>query len=90
MEEIVDPGLEPQENVLELANLKACSVSRVYPEAIVLGADTTVCCEGQVLGKPRDDKDAYKMLKFLSGRTHEVISGVVLHQEIRKLTGEKL
>jgi septum formation protein len=86
VEEVVDPDLEPQESVLELANLKACSVSNCYPEAIVLGADTAVCCEGQVLGKPRDENDAYMMLKFLSGRTHEVLSGLILCQGIRKLT----
>lgn len=86
VEEVVDSDLEPHKNVLALADQKAGSVSMYYPEAIILGADTAVCCEGQVLGKPRDDKDAYQMLKLLSGRTHEVISGVVLRQEIRKLT----
>ncbi|CEO89339.1 Maf family protein [Syntrophaceticus schinkii] len=85
VEEVVDPGCVPQETAVQLANLKAHSVSRLYPEAIVLGADTAVCCEGRVLGKPRDIRDAYQMLKFLSGRTHQVVSGVVLCQESRKL-----
>lgn len=86
VEEVVDPGYMPQETVVKLADMKARSVSSCYPEAIVLGADTAVCCEGQVLGKPRDQKDAYMMLKLLSGRTHEVVSGVVLRQESQKLT----
>lgn len=85
VEEVVDPDLEPHKSVLALADQKTRSVSMCYPEAIVLGADTAVCCEGQVLGKPRDAQDAYQMLKLLSGRTHEVISGVVLRQEKRKL-----
>ncbi|HHV35485.1 MAG TPA: septum formation inhibitor Maf [Syntrophomonadaceae bacterium] len=86
VEEIIDPGLAPQETVVKLADRKARSVSSLYPEAIILGADTAVCCEGEILGKPRDQQDAYKMLKFLSGRTHEVVSGVVLRQESRKMT----
>lgn len=84
-EEVVAAGLMPQETVVKLAELKARSVSGLYPQAIVLAADTAVCCEGQILGKPRDERDAYRMLRLLSGRTHQVISGVVLCQESRKL-----
>ena len=82
VEEIVDSQLEPQEMVLKLAKLKAEAVAREYPEAIVLGADTIVCCEGRVLGKPRNREEAAKMLHFLSGRVHEVVSGVVLQRLI--------
>lgn len=89
VEEVIEPGFVPQETVVKLADLKARSVSKSYPEAIVLGADTAVCCEGQFLGKPRDEKDAWMMLKLLSGRTHEVVSGVVLRQESRKLSREE-
>ncbi len=45
---------------------------------IVLGADTVVCCDGEILGKPKDDKDAFKMIKKLSGKTHQVITGFCL------------
>jgi septum formation protein len=45
---------------------------------MVLGADTIVVCDGEVLGKPRDDGDAARMLRLLAGRTHQVITGVCL------------
>ena len=80
VEEIADSHLEPQELVLKLAKRKAQAVSREYPQAIVLGADTIVCCEGRVLGKPRNKEEAAEMLSFLSGRVHEVVSGVVLQR----------
>ncbi len=85
VEELVDPGCTPEETAIRLADLKAHSVSSLYPEAIVLGADTAVYCEGQLLGKPRDSSDAYQMITLLSGRTHQVISGVVLCQKSRKM-----
>jgi len=49
-------------------------------EAIILGADTTVVVDGQILGKPRDDAEAGEMLRCLSGRSHEVLTGVSLRQ----------
>ncbi len=85
VEEIPEPGLEKRELVLRLAGLKAGCVAGLYPRAIVLGADTAVCCEGQILGKPRDREDAVRMLRLLSGRIHEVITGLVLRQEITGL-----
>jgi septum formation protein len=45
---------------------------------VVLGADTTVVCDGQILGKPVDEADAARMLRLLSGKTHQVITGVAL------------
>jgi septum formation protein len=81
VEEIVDPGLKSSELVLQLADLKARSVARRYPSAVVLGADTVVCCAGQLLGKPQDRDDAVQMLQLLSGRVHDVVTGVVLRQE---------
>jgi septum formation protein len=61
-----------------LARVKALTVSRHLPEELVLGADTIVVLEGQILGKPRDPADASRMLRMLSGRQHEVITGVCL------------
>ena len=61
VDETADPLCQPQEIVLELAELKAESVSQHHPRAIVLGADTVVVCEGRVLGKPwtkRTGRDA--------------------------------
>lgn len=81
VEEVVEPGLENSELVIKLADLKASSIARLYPDAVVLGADTAVCCAGQLLGKPQDQEDAIQMLRLLSGRIHDVVTGVVLRQE---------
>jgi len=61
-----------------LAREKALAVSRLRPLDRVLGADTIVVVDGEILGKPRDGADAARMLRLLSGRTHEVITGVCL------------
>jgi septum formation protein len=61
-----------------LAREKALAVSRVRSRDFVLGADTIVTIDGLILAKPRDSADAIRMLRMLSGRTHEVITGVCL------------
>lgn len=64
--------------VRRLALTKAQTVAREFNEGLVLGADTTVLVEGEMLGQPRDDDDARRMLKLLSGNWHEVLTGVAL------------
>ena len=71
-------GEFPEKCAERLAREKALVVFRRRPEACVLGADTVVFVEGQILGKPRDATDAYRMLRLLSGRSHHVITGVCL------------
>jgi septum formation protein len=61
-----------------MAREKALAVARQRTNDIVLGADTIVVVESQILGKPRDAADAARMLRLLSGRAHQVISGVCL------------
>jgi septum formation protein len=61
-----------------LAREKARAVHKEYPEDFVLGADTIVVIDDTMLGKPRDDEDAARMLRLLSGKTHAVITGVCL------------
>ncbi|MCS7000311.1 MAG: Maf family protein [Bacteroidota bacterium] len=74
----------PRQYVEVLAQAKAAAVRRLHPESIVIGADTTVVLDGQVLNKPRDRDDAVRMLRLLSGRTHTVITGVcVLWQKVQ-------
>jgi septum formation protein len=63
---------------LRMASDKARAVSSRYPDAIVVGADTIVVCEGRILEKPVDVADARRMLTTLSGRTHTVITGFAL------------
>ncbi len=47
-------------------------------DTVIISADTVVVCDGEILGKPRDRDDAYRMLRMLSGRHHEVVSGIAL------------
>jgi septum formation protein len=68
---------EPAKDCAErLAREKALAVARLRPQDFVLGADTVVVVEGHILGKPSDAADAARMLRMLSGRTHQVITGV--------------
>lgn len=65
--------------VQELALLKASAAAKMvlgHKHAILIGADTVVCCGGTVLGKPKNQEDACRMLQMLSGRTHEVYTGI--------------
>jgi septum formation protein len=71
-------GEAPRACAERLAREKAHAVLRQQPGKLVLGADTIVIIEGVVLGKPRDEADATRMLRLLSGRTHQVITGVCL------------
>ena len=70
---------EPAAVVEELSAQKAGDVAKKYPpDVLVIGADTVVACMGQILGKPKDEKDAREMLTMLSGKTHQVYTGVTL------------
>ena len=72
------PGEGPQACAERLAREKALAVARQRPDDVVLGADTVVVVDGQILGKPLDFADASRMLRILSGRQHQVITGVAL------------
>lgn len=76
--ETLDAALPLAQALEALALAKARSVAARAPEALVLGADTIVCKEGVVLGKPADRAEAAEMLRALSGATHEVITAVAL------------
>ncbi len=69
---------EPEKLVQELSYRKAAAVAAHHPDSIVIGADTVVALDGVIMGKPTDEKDALKMLKLLSGRTHQVFTGVTI------------
>lgn len=68
----------PEEVTKELSRQKAEAVAKNIPDAIIIGADTVVSVDGEILGKPKDRAEAYDMLKRLSGRTHQVSTGVTL------------
>ncbi len=69
---------DPSQHVLELSQRKARDVARKVKQGIVLGADTVVVIDGQILGKPKDSQEAKKMLSQLSGKTHRVFTGLTL------------
>ena len=71
-------GESPEDYVLRLAREKAEAVAIHYPEGTVLGADTTVVINGQIIGKPIDLDDAVRMLTMLAGNWHEVLTGVAV------------
>ena len=89
--ELPDPGLEesfnpcrcdPKELVRSLAHLKADNVAKRLADTqeatIVLACDSIAVCRGEILGKPKDRNDAYRMLRLLSGSRHEVHTGMCL------------
>lgn len=76
------------ERVRELAKRKCAEVVARHPARMVLAADTLVCVDDEILGKPKNEADAARMLHLLSGRAHEVHTGVCLHLEDgRELSG---
>jgi len=68
----------PAEYVLKLAEAKAADVSEKYPDSWVIGADTIVVFENDILGKPRSRDDARRMLSRLSGQAHQVLTGYAI------------
>jgi septum formation protein len=70
-------GETPVQYAVRTAREKAESI-KTRPGAVILGADTVVAVEGSILGKPADEEDARRMLRLLSGKLHEVITGVCL------------
>ncbi|MCK9235264.1 MAG: Maf family protein [Acholeplasmataceae bacterium] len=84
IEETYDENLDPEEITMELAYQKAQGVSTLHPNDVVIGADTIVVFEGKILGKPKDEDEAKAMLTMLSGRYHEVYTGVAI------IKGEKI
>jgi septum formation protein len=77
------PGEDARALVRRVAAAKAGSVEGDDPADIILGADTVVVLDGVILGKPRDDRDAAAMLSRLSGRAHDVLTGIALRQGSR-------
>jgi septum formation protein len=78
------PGEKAEDYVRRLAREKAVAVAENYENALVLGADTIVLIDNQIIGKPKDLDDARRMLRLLSGRRHEVFTGVALVEKNSK------
>ncbi len=69
---------DPEELVKKLSRLKAGAVYGNNKDRTVIGADTVVSIDGRILGKPTDKDDAFAMLRMLSGKTHQVFTGVTI------------
>ncbi|CCO24870.1 Maf family protein [Maridesulfovibrio hydrothermalis] len=69
------PGLDPESYAIEMALLKAENVAAAYPDRFIIGSDTIVVRDNDILGKPSSHEDAFITLKSLCGRKHKVISG---------------
>ena len=79
VDESVEPGLPPADIVEQLSLRKAtAAANRAGPNDLIIAADTVVALDGNVLGKPRDEEDAFAMLSALSGREHHVYTGVTV------------
>ncbi|MBP1156591.1 MULTISPECIES: Maf family protein [unclassified Paenibacillus] len=83
VDETTEPGLTPEQIVEQLSGRKASAVYerckadlQELPEGIIIGSDTIVVLNEEILGKPKDEADAFRMLKSLQGREHHVYSGV--------------
>ncbi len=93
--EIIPPRIEedviwddPERRAVLLAELKGVEVQRNRPRSTIVAADTIVSCNGDILGKPGTDREAAGMMETLSGRSHQVITGVVLlHPPSHRITG---
>ena len=87
LDEAYLPGETPPEHAERLARDKALAIAGGRPEALVVGSDTIVVIDGEVLGKPRDRAHAVEMLMRLSGREHEVCTGIAVAHAARVESG---
>lgn len=79
-DETIPSGMTPEEAVMHLASIKAVAVAANHKDSFIIGADTVVILDGEILGKPKDSKEAKRMLQSLSGRTHAVCTGVAIRR----------
>lgn len=89
--EFADGELPAAELPLRNAEAKARAVAERFPDAVVIGADTVIIFDGRIIGKPHDPEDAFRTLSRLSGRTHEVVTGIALlrrRDNLRKVWSE--
>ena len=85
VDEILDEDLDVAGQVQDLAIQKACAVAELFPQETIIGADTIVVFGGKILGKPKNEEDAFNMLKSLSGRKHQVMTGVSIINKDKEL-----
>ena len=102
IDETMDPACSPAQEVARVSRLKAEAARRSLDD-IVIAADTIVVCKDQILGKPKDEADAFRMLRLLSGTDHQVMTGLtvlrgdsttvcteITHIHFRELTDQEI
>ena len=78
VDETVPEGLAPEKVPEFLSKMKAEKIALLHPNSLVIAADTIVCSQDKILGKPKDAREAQQMLSLLSGRAHRVLTGCTL------------
>ncbi|MBQ4040228.1 MAG: septum formation inhibitor Maf [Oscillospiraceae bacterium] len=90
-DELDAEGLSPAEAVAKIALGKAMSVAKLRDkDDLVIAADTLVCLDGELLGKPKDEDEAFEMLKKLSGNEHQVYTGIAVSQGAKHASGAEM
>ncbi len=84
VDESIPQGTAPENAVQQLAFRKAAAALEVYPDSIIFGSDTIVVHQGRLLGKPSSKEEAFEILSSLSGKTHEVYTGVCILSKERQ------
>jgi len=87
IDESIPDKLSGKDAAIYLANLKADAYSEeITAETILITADTVVCLNDTILGKPKDEKDAFEILQSLSGKEHKVITGVTVRSSVKQIS----
>lgn len=81
IDEIMDESLSIPDRLCKLASEKAKPIHDKYPTDIVIGADTVVCLDNNIIGKAKDKQDAYKILSSLSSQTHSVYTAIAIYNK---------
>jgi len=69
-------GMQPEDFVIHYSQKKAEAIQKIHTDSFIIGADTIVVLNNKIIGKPKNDEDAFQILKKLSGKCHEVLTGV--------------
>lgn len=85
-EEIIPENIKIEEAAAYLSDLKASAFRNLEAGEVLLTADTVVAIDNQILGKPKDEQDAFTMLQSLSGRTHQVYTGITIKTANKSFT----
>ena len=81
IDETMDPSQTPAHEVAAVSARKAEKIAALHLQDVIVSADTIVVIDGKILGKPKDEQDAARMLRLLSGRTHTVYTGLTVYAD---------